>query len=256
MLQVFLVALTALTLFMLIIGLTKEAQQQGLGLLQIVALVPYVLPDAMRFAVPGTMLFAVASVFGRFSNSNEITALKAAGITPMATIYPIAILAILISLGCVWLNDIAVSWGREGVRGVVVRSLEEIIYSRLQQQRSYSTDKLAINVKGVQGRRLIRPTMSFQPSDSSPPVTLSAMEAELKTNAKSGTITAICTNGIVRVGDVEVAFPDTIERVIPLDSIGKSNNASKSPSQIAMGDFVEAKEDAIKGIHQAEEKTC
>ena len=254
MLQVFLVALTALTLFMLIIGLTKEAQQQGLGLLQIIALVPYVLPDAMRFAVPGTMLFAVASVFGRFSSSNEITALKAAGITPMATIYPIALLAILISLSCVWLNDIAVSWGREGVRGVVVRSLEEIIYSRLQQQRSYSTDKLAINVKGVQGRRLIRPTMSFQPSDSSPPVTLSAMEAELKTNAKSGTITAICTNGIVRVGDVEVAFPDTIERVISLDSIGKSKNTSKSPSQIAMGDFVEAKEDAIKGIHQAEQQ--
>ena len=31
MLQVFLVALTALTLFMLVIGLTKEAQQQGTG---------------------------------------------------------------------------------------------------------------------------------------------------------------------------------------------------------------------------------
>ena len=81
MLQVFLVALTALTLFMLVIGLTKEAQQQGLGLLQILALIPYVLPDAMRFAVPGTILFAVASVFGRFSSSNEIIALKAAGIT-------------------------------------------------------------------------------------------------------------------------------------------------------------------------------
>ena len=254
MLQVFLVALTALTLFMLVIGLTKEAQQQGLGLLQIIALVPYVLPDAMRFAVPGTMLFAVASVFGRFSSSNEITALKAAGITPMATIYPIALLAVAISLSCVWLNDIAVSWGREGVRGVVVRSLEEIIYSRLQQQRSYSTDKLAINVKGVQGRRLIRPTMSFQPNDSSPSVTLSAMEAELKTDAKSGTITAICTNGIVRVGDVEVAFPDTIERVIPLDSIGKNDLSSKRPSQIAMGDFAEAKKDVLKQIHQAEQQ--
>ena len=30
LLQVFLVALTALTLFMLVIGLVKEAQQQGL----------------------------------------------------------------------------------------------------------------------------------------------------------------------------------------------------------------------------------
>ncbi len=95
MLQVFLVALTALTLFMLVIGLTKEAQQQGLGLLQILSLIPYVLPDAMRFAVPGTILFAVASVFGRFSSSNEIIALKAAGITPMALIWPVAFLSCL-----------------------------------------------------------------------------------------------------------------------------------------------------------------
>jgi radical SAM protein with 4Fe4S-binding SPASM domain len=77
LLQVFLVALSALTLFMLVFGLLKEAQQQGLGMMQIAALVPYVLPEAMRFAVPGTMLFAVASVFGRMSATNEITALKA-----------------------------------------------------------------------------------------------------------------------------------------------------------------------------------
>ena len=57
LLQVFLVSLSALTLFMLVVGLVKEAQQQGLGLVQILLLVPYVLPEAMRFAVPGTMRF-------------------------------------------------------------------------------------------------------------------------------------------------------------------------------------------------------
>ena len=254
MLQVFLVALTALTLFMLVIGLAKEAQQQGLGLMQILALVPFVLPDAMRFAVPGTMLFAVASVFGRLSSSNEITALKAAGITPMAVIWPVAGLAIAISFACVWLNDVAVSWGRDGVRGVVVRSLEEIIYSRLQQQRSYSTSQLAINVKGVEGRRLIRPTMSFQPANASPSVTLSAMEAELKTDAEAGSLTAICSNGTVRVGDVEVAFPDTIERVIPLDAINGKKLAEKSPSEIAMADFTAAHEEAAHSITRLEQK--
>jgi len=254
MLQVFLVALTALTLFMLVIGLAREAQQQGLGLLQIVALVPYVLPDAMRFAVPGTMLFAVASVFGRLSSSNEIVALKAAGVTPMAVIWPVAGLAIAISFGCVWLNDIAVSWGRDGVRGVVVGSLEEIIYSRLQQQRSYSTRQLAINVKGVEGRRLIRPTMSFQPANGSPSVTLSAMEAELQTDPEAASLTAICRNGTVRVGDVEVAFPDTIERVIPLESINQKGLMDRSPSEIAMADFPRARDQHLAEIDQLEQQ--
>ncbi|MFO0422052.1 MAG: LptF/LptG family permease, partial [Planctomycetia bacterium] len=152
LLQVFLVALTALTLFMLVVGLVKEAQQQGLGMMQIAALVPYVLPEAMRFAVPGTMLFAVASVFGRLSASNEITALKAAGITPMAAIWPAIAVAVVVSFVSVWLNDVAVSWGRDGVRRVIIGSVEDIIYGRLRQQRSYSTSKMSINVKGVEGR--------------------------------------------------------------------------------------------------------
>jgi len=253
LLQVFLVALAALTLFMLVIGLVKEAQQQGLGLIQIAALVPYVLPEAMRFAVPGTMLFAVASVFGRMSASNEITALKAAGITPMATIWPAVALAIVVSFVSVWLNDVAVSWGRDGVRRVIVGSVEEIIYGRLRQQRSYSTSQISINVKSVDGRKLIRPTLSFQPGGSSPPVTVSAAEAELRADAAASTLTIICRDGTLHVGDVKAVFPDTIERVVPLDAVSRKTMTTTSPSEIAMADFAEARTAQIARIDQIEQ---
>jgi lipopolysaccharide export system permease protein len=250
LLQVFLVALAALTLFMLVVGLVKEAQQQGLGMMQIVALVPYVIPEAMRFAVPGTMLFAVASVFGRMSASNEITALKAAGITPMATIWPALALAVVVSFISVWLNDIAVSWGRDGVRRVIVASVEDIIYGRLRQQRSYSTSKLSINVKGVDGRKLIRPTLSFQPGGSAAPVTVSAAEAEMRADPASGSLTITCRNGTLHVGDVKAVFPDTIERVVPLDAVSRKETVSTSPSEIPLADFPKARVDQIARIGQ------
>jgi lipopolysaccharide export system permease protein len=250
LLQVFLVALTALTLFMLVVGLVKEAQQQGLGMMQIAALVPYVLPEAMRFAVPGTMLFAVASVFGRLSASNEITALKAAGITPMAAIWPAIAVAVVVSFVSVWLNDIAVSWGRDGVRRVIIGSVEDIIYGRLRQQRSYSTSKMSINVKGVEGRRLIRPTLSFQPGGQAAPVTVSAAEAEMRADAAKGTLTISCKNGTIHVGDVKAVFPDTIERVVPLDTVSRKETVSTSPSEIAMADFPRARADQIAAISQ------
>jgi lipopolysaccharide export system permease protein len=253
LLQVFLVALAALTLFMLVVGLVTEAQQQGLGIVQIVALVPYVLPEAMRFAVPGTMLFAVASVFGRMSAANEITALKAAGITPMAAIWPAVMLAVVVSFVSVWLNDIAVSWGRDGVRRVIVGSVEEIIYGRLRQQRSYSASQISINVKGVEGRKLIRPTLSFQPGGSSPPVTVSAAEAELRADAAAGNLTITCRDGTLHVGDVKAVFPDTIERVVPLDTMSRKNAASTSPSEIAMADFARARTEQIAAIDQIEQ---
>ncbi len=256
LLQVFLVALTALTLFMLVIGLVKEAQQQGLGFLQIAALVPYVLPEAMRFAVPGTMLFAVASVFGRMSASNEITALKAAGITPMATIWPAMALAVVVSFVSVWLNDVAVSWGRDGVRRVIVGSVEEIIYGRLRQQRSYSTPQVSINVKGVDGKKLIRPTLSFQPGGSAAPVTVSAAEAELRADAAAGTLAITFRDGTLHVGDLKAVFPDTIERVVPLNTVSQKNIVSTSPSEIAMADFPKARAEQIARISQLEQESA
>jgi lipopolysaccharide export system permease protein len=253
LLQVFLVTLTALTLFMLIVGLVKEAQQQGLGLLQILMLVPYVLPEAMRFAVPGTMLFAVASVFGRLSANNEITALKAAGVTPMAAIWPAVGLALVVSFVSVWLNDVAVTWGRDGVRRVVVNSVEQIIYGRLRQQRSYSTSQLSINVKGVDGRKLIRPTLSFQSGGSDKPATVSATEAELRADPAKNALIVTFRDGTLHMGDVKASFPDTIVREVPLDAVSRKGVTSRSPSEIAMADFATARVAQGEKIRQVEQ---
>ncbi len=145
--KVFLIALTGMTLFMVMVGVSREAYSQGLGLKQILLLIPYILPDALRFAVPGTMLFAACSTYGRLAASNEVIAIKAQGISPMAILWPTFIFAFLISLVGVWLNDVAASWGREGTRRVVIESVEEIIYRKLEQQHSYSTKQFSINVR-------------------------------------------------------------------------------------------------------------
>jgi lipopolysaccharide export system permease protein len=253
LLQVFLVALSALTLFMLVVGLVREAQQQGLGLVQILMLVPYVIPEAMRFAVPGTMLFAVASVFGRMSAANEVTALKAAGISPMALIWPALALALVVSFVSVWLNDLAVSWGRDGIRRVVVNSVEEIIYGRLRQQRSYATSQVSINVKGVDGRRLIRPTLSFLTSDSGTPATVSAAEATLEARPEAGTLVVTFRDGTLHMGDYTASFPDTIVREIPLDTVSRKETISTSPSEIAMADFERARQFQLDLIDRVEQ---
>jgi lipopolysaccharide export system permease protein len=216
-------------------------------------LVPYVLPEAMRFAVPGTMLFAVASVFGRLSANNEITALKAAGVTPMAAIWPAVGLALVVSFVSVWLNDVAVTWGRDGVRRVVVNSVEQIIYGRLRQQRSYSTSQLSINVKGVDGRKLIRPTLSFQSGGSDKPATISASEAELQADPAKNALIVTFRDGTLHMGDVKASFPDTIVREVPLDAVSRKGVTSRSPSEIAMADFATARVAQGEKIRQVEQ---
>ncbi|MFM9059825.1 MAG: LptF/LptG family permease [Planctomycetaceae bacterium] len=253
LLLVFSLVLGALTLFMLVVVLVKEAQQQGLGLAQILLLVPYSLPEAMRYAVPGTMLFAAASVFGRMSASNEITALRAAGVSPLTVIWPAAGLAIVASFVSVWLNDLAVSWGRDGFRRVVVESVEQIVYSRLRQQRSYSTDSLAINVTAVDGRRLIRPTLWLKNGPGGAQATVSAAEAELRANLTAGTLVVTFRDGDLHMGDVKASFPDTIVRELPFGAVSRKDTASTSPSEIPMADLARARAEQITRIEQLDQ---
>ncbi len=217
LLKVFLVTLAGMTALMLIAGVAQEALRQGLGIEPILKLIPYAIPNALRFAVPGTILFAVCSVFGRMSASNEITALKSLGISPVKVIIPALILAFLISLVGVWMNDLAVSWGRKGMQRVVVQSIEQIAYGLLRTQRSYSNQRFSINVKRVEGRKLIRPTICLRSSDGELPTEVTAMEAELRLDSDKGVLSIALTNGQISVGNqVTMEFPDTIEHEIPL----------------------------------------
>ena len=88
LLKVFLLTLTGLTLLIFIVLIGKEAVDKGIGLGPLLRMAPYLIPQAMQFAVPGTMLLATTSVYGRMASYNEIVAIKALGISPMVLVWP------------------------------------------------------------------------------------------------------------------------------------------------------------------------
>jgi len=217
LLKIFFVALSVLTLIIILVGLVREARDQGLEPAQVVRLIPYVLPDALRYTMPATILLAACMVYGRLSNSNEITALKSAGISPISVLWPVMILSFLLSLSTVWLNDAAVSWGRDGIRRVVIESVEEIAYGMLRTQRSYTSKHVSIIVKRVEGKRLIQPVISFVSKGKT--ATMTAEEAELRGEPDKALFTIICRNGMLDVeGRGRILFPnDVLERSVPLE---------------------------------------
>ena len=231
--KVFTVSLSVMTLIFILVGLVREGREQGLEPTQVLQLVPFILPDALRYTVPATILLAACMVYGRMASSNEITALKSLGVSPLQALWPSFIFAFLLSLTTVWLNDFAVSWGRAGIRRVVVESIEEIAYGMLRTQRSYSSQHISIVVKRVEGKRLIQPLITFVANGSS--VTMSSEEAELRGEPEKGLFTIVCRNGMIDVeGKGRMLFPnDTIERSVPLDQ-GRFKNEEEHPAYMAM----------------------
>ena len=133
----FAAALVVLTmLFTLVMGVRCSAEL-GLPPLVLLRTTPLLLPEMFGITIPVAMLYAVSSVFGRMTGSNEIVALKSAGISPMAAIWPVLVLAGFFSLATVWMYEMAATWGRPGVKRVAAESIEEIAYGVLQKSRSY-----------------------------------------------------------------------------------------------------------------------
>lgn len=231
LLTVFIVTLTALTSLMIIVGIAGEAMRQGLGPVAILRLVPYLLPEALRFSVPGTILFAACSVYGRMSADNEIIAIKSLGIAPRKLVIPALVLAFILSVVTVWLNDVAVSWGRDGINRVVIQSVEEITYGMLRTQRSYSTRRFSINVREVVGKKLIRPTLVIYGDEDEMPVTLTAQEAELRSDLEKNVLIIILRDGLVDFhGKASLEFKDTFIHEIPLHHAAQKTSQQDNPS--------------------------
>jgi len=240
LLAVFALALGAITLIMLMFVIVRELNSQGLEFSQIAKLLPYILPDALRFAIPATSLFAVCLVFGRLSSANEVVALKALGISPWRILWPCFTAFTLLSFTAVWLNDLAVSWGRQGVQRIVLESIEEVAYSKLKNHGAHSTTQFSINVKGVKDRRLIGPTVTFKPSGDAPTVVIRAEWAELHSNLEDDTLTILMHNGSAVGGGFEGAFPGTITRVLPLSRASRKSQSRSRPSQLPLREIPSA----------------
>ena len=169
------------------------------------------------------------------SGANEVVAAKALGISPVVLIWPALALALLLSLVTVWLNDLAVSWGRNGMRRVVIEAVDEIIYSMLRSQQRYSSPMFAINVKRVEGRRLMMVTMSMQAHGNSPAVTITAEEATLQLDKAEGVLKIILCNGSIDMaGKLSGRFPNTYPQEIPLTDAARTNNPNIQPSWMPM----------------------
>ncbi len=239
LLKVLLLTLSGMTALIILAFVAKEAVDEGLGPMAVLRLVPYVLPQAMQFAVPGTVLLAATCVLGRMSAGNEFVAVKSLGISPMALVWPALALATLISFFTVWLNDVAVSWGRMGVKRVIIESLEQIAYGRLSTHGSFSASGISISVQDVQDDKLIEPEFTLRGSPGRPRIKATAQSARLESNPAQGTLTLLLERPEVIAGDGDqddfrVWWPASLAVPISLSDFSRVGNGRTSPSNVAL----------------------
>jgi lipopolysaccharide export system permease protein len=234
-LKVFLAVLTATTLLMVLGGGVKEAIRQGLPLALMVEILPYMLPEMLRFTVPGCLLYAVCIVYGRMSGANEVVGLKMAGIHPAAIMWPVVVLALMLSVVTFKFYDLCATWGRPNLARTLIESVEDIAYGILRAERSFSTRKVSITVEDIRGRKLINPIIVLNGKGDEPTLTLTAAHAEIRTDVERQLLRFICHDGELDVaGQTRLWFSDTEEQVVPFDDSPHANPERLSPAALGV----------------------
>ncbi len=74
----------------------------------ILSFIGYILPFSLTFTIPWGFLTAVLLVFGKMSAENELIALRSNGVSIPRICVPLAVMAVVFSLICLWINvDVA-----------------------------------------------------------------------------------------------------------------------------------------------------
>ncbi len=235
--KIFVVALVALTMLILLIGVGRELLKEGLGPLAVLQLLPYVLPVSLQYAVPATALFAVSCVYGRMAADGEVSTVKSIGVSPLRLIKPALVVAALLSPISVGVSDLAVSWGQPGINRVVLVSIEQIAYRFLRAQHSYSSSHgFNISVQDVDGKRLIRPSVTVRQHGESEPVKLTAREGSLRLDLESQTLLLTVTDSHVSGGGhFDGIVPGETEFRIPMGKAFEERAVSQqTPSKLPL----------------------
>jgi lipopolysaccharide export system permease protein len=149
--------LTITAVFVLLTVMTKAASA-GLGPMEILKLIPYMIPASLPYTVPVSLLFAATVVYGRLAGDNEVIAVKTAGLSAMVLIWPSLLLALGLSLLLNSLSATFIPEANTAGKKVIFKNLEDFFYKKLKMERYAEFPQWVIKVKDVQGRDLIGPT--------------------------------------------------------------------------------------------------
>ena len=158
LLRVSALTLIGLTGMFVIVALVQQFSQSGLGVGQLLRIVPLIVPTTLPFTVPATTLFACCVVYGRLANDNEVIAIKAAGIDLLTMLRPAFLLGALTTGVTLAVSLNAIPRSFVLVQEEIMREPEEVLYNILKRERVLGRggrSPYSMYVRDVQGKRLL-----------------------------------------------------------------------------------------------------
>lgn len=227
LLRVFCLMVVVLTVMLVVVGLLRERENQGLGFEQIIQIMPYVVPSMLPFTIPATLLLAVTVVYGRVAGDQEVIAAKAAGVNPLKLLTPAFILGGVLAFGSYGMTNYATPWAIDNMERIVTQAIEDIFLDKLASQHYISEPEkgFSITVEDVKERVLVNATFTYRDGDHDQ-VTLNAEYAKIHFDMDERKIKVRLRNAQASVpGKRSGGFSYDQELAFPLELDDRKRNA-------------------------------
>jgi lipopolysaccharide export system permease protein len=217
----FFVAIVVTISLMTLFGGVQEGLRNNLPPDVIARVMPYLVPETLRFVTPACLLIGVCGVFGRMAASNEIVALKSLGINPLSVIWPTLLVSFVLSLFTFWMYEVCAVWSRPNVRRIAVESIERVAYSVLRGSKAFRANGMSIVVRDVVDRTLVQATITVDRRGDTPPVALTADRVQLRADPEEGVLRIECYHGSIETPEQgQFVFPHEFVFGLPAQRIG------------------------------------
>jgi lipopolysaccharide export system permease protein len=114
--------------------LTELLVNKGVSLLDIGKLLIYFFPSSLFLIIPIALLLGVLVAFARLSSDNEITALKASGVSLYQLTPSVLLLSIVAYLLTTFLVIYALPWGNQGLKNTLFNIAKTKAYTALKER--------------------------------------------------------------------------------------------------------------------------
>lgn len=192
---IFVLGLTIFTLVLLMgrmVKLMEMVVANGVPLAEVLRLIILLLPSFLVLTIPMAFLLAVLLAFGRLSNDNEITVLKACGLSLGALLPPVLLTAAAAALLTLFISVVAVPWGNTGFKQMTMDVARKYAASAIRE-RIFRDDLPGIVLYVDQYDEARRTMQRVMIQDSRDP------ERPLTIFAKSGLVSSDEVNGVLRI---------------------------------------------------------
>ncbi len=170
---------------------------RGVAVGKTLLLLLYSMPATVAITVPMAALLAVLMAFGRLSKDNEITALRASGISFKRIIVPVILFGFGLSVFMVFFNDLVLPYGNYAYKKLyvdIIRKKAEVVIQPGRFIREF--DNYILYVEKVDRKSgELGGILIFQASPGAPLRTIRAKSGKLVSDPKAGLVSFLLYDG-------------------------------------------------------------